>query len=133
MRHSRLRGVTMYAVLGKCPVCGEDMNVTRLHCRSCDSTLDGHFNLGRFYHLSPEQLQFAETFIRCQGKLNRVQAEVGLSYPTVRSRLHEVILALGYEVGEDTVLSPEQRKTILDDLAAGKIGSDEAVGLLQGV
>lgn len=132
MRHSRLRGVTMYAVLGKCPVCGEDMNVTRLHCRSCDSTLDGHFNLGRFYHLSPEQLQFAETFIRCQGKLNRVQAEVGLSYPTVRSRLHEVILALGYEVGEDTVLSPEQRKTILDDLAAGKIGSDEAVGLLQG-
>ena len=123
----------MYAVLGKCPVCGEDMNVTRLHCRSCDSTLDGHFNLGRFYHLSPEQLQFAETFIRCQGKLNRVQAEVGLSYPTVRSRLHEVILALGYEVGEDTVLSPEQRKTILDDLAAGKIGSDEAVGLLQGV
>ena len=123
----------MHAVLGKCPVCGEDMYVTRLHCRSCDSTLDGHFSLGRFYHLSPEQLQFVETFIRCQGKLNRVQVEVGLSYPTVRSRLHDVIRALGYEVGEDTVLSPEQRKTILDDLATGKIGSDEAVSLLQGV
>jgi len=123
----------MHAVLGKCPVCGEDMYVTRLHCRSCDATLDGHFSLGRFYHLSPEQLQFVETFIRCQGKLNRVQVEVGLSYPTVRSRLHDVIRALGYEVGEDTVLSPEQRKTILDDLATGRIGSDEAVSLLQGV
>jgi len=122
----------MYSVLGKCPVCGSDLYVTRLHCRNCDSTLDGHFSLGRFYQLSPEQLQFVETFIRCQGKLNRVQEEVGLSYPTVRNRLHDAIHALGYEVGEEATMSAEQRKGILDDLAAGKISTDKAISLLQG-
>jgi hypothetical protein len=122
----------MYDLLGKCPVCGEDLTVTRLHCRSCDLALEGHFGLGRFYKLDPEQLHFIETFIRREGKLNKVQEELGLSYPTVRSRLHDVIRALGYEVREELTMSPEQRKSILDELSQGQITSDEAVKLLQG-
>jgi hypothetical protein len=122
----------MYDLLGKCPVCGEELTATRLHCRSCDLALEGHFGLGRFYRLDPEQLHFIETFIRREGKLNKVQEELGLSYPTVRSRLHDVIRALGYEVREELTMSPEQRKSILDELAQGQITSDEAVKLLQG-
>jgi hypothetical protein len=122
----------MYDLLGKCPVCGEDLTVTRLHCRRCDLVLEGHFGLGRFYRLDPEQLHFVETFIRCEGKLNKAQEELGLSYPTVRSRLHDAIRALGYEVKEELTMSPEQRKSVLDDLARGEITSDEAVKLLQG-
>ena len=122
----------MYTVLGKCPVCGEDLTVTRLHCRNCDSAIEGQFGLGRFYQLKPEQLHFVETFIRCEGKLNKVQEGLGLSYPTVRSRLQDVIRALGYEVKEDLSMAPEQRKGILDELAQGKITSEEAIRLLQG-
>ena len=122
----------MYPAPGKCPICGQDLTVTRLHCRSCDSALEGHFELGRFNQLDPEQLRFVETFIRCEGKLNKVQEEVKLSYPTVRSRLLDVIRALGYEVQEEPGMSPEQRKVILDDLAQGKISSEEAIRLLQG-
>jgi len=122
----------MYPAPGKCPVCGEELTVTRLHCRSCDLGLEGHFELGRFYRLNPDQLHFVETFIRCEGKLNKLQDELKLSYPTVRSRLLEVIRALGYEVREDLTMSPEQRKVILDNLAQGKITSEEAVRMLQG-
>jgi hypothetical protein len=122
----------MYPVPGKCPVCGQELSVTRLHCRSCDSSLEGHFELGRFHQLNPDQLHFVEMFIRCEGKLNKVQEELKLSYPTVRSRLLDVIRALGYEVQEELTVSPEQRKVILDDLAQGKITSDEAIRLLQG-
>jgi hypothetical protein len=123
----------MYPVLGKCPVCGESMIVTRLYCRTCDSALEGHFTLGRFYQLSPDQMAFVETFIRCEGKLTRVQEELSMSYPTVRSRLNEVIRALGYEVQESTArLSSEERSTILAKLASGEISSEEAVALLQG-
>ena len=123
----------MYPVLGKCPVCGESMIVTRLYCRTCDSALEGHFTLGRFYQLSPEQMAFVETFIRCEGKLTRVQEELSMSYPTVRARLNEVIRALGYEVQENTPrLSSEERSTILAQLASGEISSEEAVMLLQG-
>ena len=122
----------MYPVVGKCPVCGESMLVTRLYCRACDSALEGHFTLGRFYQLSPEQLSFVETFIRCEGKLTRVQQELGMSYPTARSRLTEVIQALGYEVEESGKPSTEQRNMILEQLAKGEISSEDAVSLLQG-
>jgi hypothetical protein len=123
----------MYPVIGTCPICGENLTVTRLYCRSCDSTVEGHFTLGRFYHLAPEQMAFVETFIRCEGKLTRVQEELGMSYPTVRSRLTEVIRALGYEVSETKPeISLEERRTILEQLASGEISSEEAVNLLQG-
>jgi hypothetical protein len=122
----------MYPVLGKCPVCGDTLAVSRLHCRSCDSTLEGQFSLGRFYQLSPQQLAFIETFIRCEGKLTRLQDELGMSYPTARARLTEVIRALGYEVrDEEPVVSPEERKTILERVAAGEISSEDAVELLK--
>lgn len=122
----------MHPVPGKCPVCGEDLTVTRLHCRNCDSVLEGQFGLGRFYQLNAEQLHFVETFVRCEGKINKVQEELGVSYPTVRSRLLDAIRALGYEVGDESGPSPDQRRKILEDLARGSISSDEAVRLLQG-
>jgi hypothetical protein len=122
----------MYPVMGKCPVCGDDITVTRLHCRNCDSALEGHFNLGRFYRLSPEQLHFVETFIRCEGKINKVEDDLGLSYPAVRSRLNDVIRALGYEVPAEVSISTEQRKSILEQVQAGEISAEKAVELLKG-
>lgn len=120
----------MYPVLGRCPICQETLEVSRLYCRNCDTTLDGHFSLGRFYQLNPEQLQFVETFLRCEGKLNRVQEEMSMSYPAVRSRLNDVIRSLGYEVREEASSSAEQRRMILQDLAEGKLTSEEALRLL---
>jgi hypothetical protein len=125
----------MHPLLGTCPVCGETLEVTRLHCRSCDTTIDGHFTVGAFDRLSPEQLAFAETFIRNEGKLNRLEIELGLSYPTLRSRLNDLRRAMGYEVGQEepaAAISDEERRRILDDLSAGKLSSEEAVQRLQG-
>lgn len=89
----------MNPVIGQCPICGSNLHVTRLNCRNCDTTIDGHFTLGRLYQLSSEQLDFVEVFLKCEGKINRVEQEIGLSYPAVRARLTDVIRALGYEVG----------------------------------
>lgn len=123
----------MYPVVGKCPVCGDRLHVTRLHCRGCDSALEGQFSLGRFYQLSAEQLAFIETFIRCEGKLTRVQDEVGISYPTARSRLVEVIRALGYEVQEEPApIPPQERRAILEQLASGQLSSEDAIDRLRG-
>ena len=123
----------MYPVVGQCPICHDDLTVTRLHCRNCDTTLEGHFELGRLYQLTPDQLGFIETFVRCEGKITRVEQELGISYPTVRSRLRDVIRALGYEVGEEEPAPDDsKRRAVLSDLAQGRISSEEAVKLLQG-
>lgn len=122
----------MNPVIGRCPVCKETLEVTRLYCRRCDTALEGHFSLGRFYELNPEQLQLVEALVRCEGKLNRMQEELQLSYPAVRARLNDVIRALGYEVDEDAGPSIERRRAILQDLAAGRLTTEEALNLLGG-
>ena len=127
----------MNQIIGQCPICREALQVTRLYCPNCDTTLEGHFGLGRFDQLAPDQLAFIETFVRCEGKINRVGEEIGVSYPTVRSRLTDVIRALGYEVGDGEeepagTLSDDVRKSILEQLAQGKLTSEEAVKRLRG-
>ena len=124
----------MNPVIGQCPICGQSLSVTKLQCRSCDTIIEGHFTLGRLYHLSPEQLGFVETFIHCEGKITRVEQEMGLSYPAGRARLNEVIRALGYEVGDGDKkhVSEETRQEILSELSEGKITAEEAVQLLKG-
>jgi len=122
----------MNPVLTICPICGERLSITRLHCRNCDTQIDGHFELGRLGRLSVEQLGFVETFIRCEGKLSRMEDELGMSYPTLRSRLTDVIRTLGFTVGPETsMLSDEERHKILDDLASSKISPEEAMKLLE--
>jgi hypothetical protein len=88
-----------------------------------------------FAQLSAEQIRFVETFVRCEGKINRMEGELGLSYPTIRSRLHEVIRAMGFEPGKDEPVpnSVSSRREILDELDAGRLSFDEAMTLLKGV
>jgi hypothetical protein len=117
----------------RCPLCGGEITVTRIYCRDCDTTLEGRFAGGPFAQLTPEHLAFVETFVRCEGKITRMEIELGLSYPTIRNRLLEVIRALGYEPGgeESTRLSDAERQRILEDLDQGRISADEAMRLLQ--
>ncbi len=127
----------MHPVLGTCPVCGDALTITRLHCRSCDTTIEGRFFIGRLSQLNTEQLQFVETFLQCEGKIKGVEEKLGISYPTVRSRLRDVITAMGYEVSTEeeppeSFATEEVRKQVLDDLAAGRISSDEAILRLRG-
>jgi len=121
----------MYTVPTECPVCRDNLLVTRLACRNCGTALEGRFAMGRLSQLSPEQLDFVELFLRSEGKLNRVQEELGLSYPTVRSRLDEVIRALGYEVGGERGTDDDRRQEVLEQLARKEISSEEALQLLQ--
>lgn len=124
----------------QCPLCGGEITITRLHCRECDSTIEGRFSGSAFSQLSPDQLKFVETFVRLEGKIKHMEEEVGLSYPTIRNRLHEIIRALGYQPGpaddadgslSSGGLSEEERRQILEDLDKGLIGADEAMRLLK--
>lgn len=126
----------MYPIPTVCPVCGNPLTVTKLHCRTCDTTLEGHFQGGRLSQLTAEQLQFVEIFLQCEGKIKAVESRLNLSYPTVRARLRDVIRALGYEAvdvpDEADVLGEDERRQLLDELAAGRMSSDEVLAALRG-
>ena len=134
--------------------------MTRLHCPNCDTTIEGEFDPGAtgareqgifspeqlkplapFSRLSADQLQFVLTFVRCEGRFNRMEEEMDLSYPTLRNRLNEIIRTMGYEPPrEETVASrpepampgPAERQSILDLLSQGEIDLEEAKRRLRG-
>lgn len=123
----------MHPVPHECPVCHGELLVSRLVCRECETAIEGRFESGPFARLSEEQLHFVEAFVRNEGKITRMEEEFNLSYPTIRSRLHDVIRSLGYEPGKDSAvaLTEEERRKILEDLDSGKITSEEAMRMLE--
>lgn len=136
--------MTMNLLPTRSPFDGGEVVVTRFYCPGSDVSVEGRFAVvAPFAQLSPEQLYFMETFVRCEGKLSRMEGELNLSYPTLRSRLHDIIRALGYEPGKDdagkddaskdepSVVSEERRRAILADLDAGRISFEDAMVSLQ--
>jgi len=63
-----------------------------------------------------------------------MEEELGLSYPTLRNRLYDIIRALGFEPGKDETirLTNEERMQILDELARGVISAEDAERRLLG-
>ena len=121
----------MHTAPTECPVCHDNLLVTRMVCRNCGTALQGQFSLGRLFQLTSEQRHFVEMFIRSEGKLNRLQEELGLSYPTVRNRLEEVMRAMGYDVDSRDEGSEARREEVLQRLAGHEITSEEALELLE--
>ncbi len=121
----------MHSAPTECPVCHDHLAITRMVCRNCGTALEGRFGLGRLFELSPEQRRFVEIFVRCEGKISRVEKELGISYPTVRSRLEEVIQAMGYPLSAHSKGGEEGRQEILERLAQGEITSEEALALMK--
>ncbi len=128
-----------------CPFCQGELVIQSLHCRQCDTTISGQFStqaisdfdeeklpvLRRLAVLSPEQLHFLEAFVRCEGKLNRLEEEIGLSYPTLRSRLNELVRDLGFTPREEEKAKSVDRRKVLNDLQMGRISAEQAAQLLR--
>ena len=123
-------------VIATCPVCANELAVTRLHCRSCGTSLEGDFSVGRFGRLNRDQLALLESFLRSRGNLREMERELGISYPTVRSRVEALVRALGFgpraEGGDDddTVVVPivdgRTREDILQALARHEMSAEDA-------
>jgi hypothetical protein len=112
-------------VISTCPVCASELSVTRLHCRACGTTLEGDFSVGRFARLTREQTAILESFLRARGNLRDMERELGISYPTVRSRLEALVRALGFgprdgDEATDAVDAATDLATPAADIAASR-------------
>lgn len=117
-------------VIGKCPVCGDDLYVTKLSCHNCHTQIEGDFSLCKFCKLTDEQKSFVEIFLKSRGNIKEIEKELGISYPTVRGKLENVIEALGYS--SKPIKPVVDKKEILKKLNNGEITTEEALKLLQG-
>lgn len=119
-------------VIGKCPVCDSKLKVVKLNCNRCNTSIEGQFELDKFTYLSKEQKHFIEIFIKNRGNIKEIERDLGISYPTVRRSLDQVIEALGYSVKADVDEPKVDKKDILEKLSKGEMSSEEALKLLRG-
>ena len=110
-----------------CPCCQATMEIEKLRCTSCDVTIEGRIPIPRLARLAADDREFVELFVRSSGSLKAVAGKLGVSYPTVRSRLDRVIAAL--EAAEND--ERDARNQILDQIEQGKISVDEAIQQLR--
>lgn len=114
--------------IGRCPVCDHGMDITKLNCDYCNTTIEGQFTLCKFCKLKDEEKFFIEVFIKNRGNIKEIEKELGISYPTVRNKLESVIESLGY----NPKYTPKvDKKSILNKLSSGEISAEEAVKLLK--
>ena len=117
-------------VISKCPVCSEELTISRLHCEYCGIEISGEFALTKLAKLSKEQLMFIEIFLKNQGSIKSVEKDMNISYPTVKKMLNEILAVLGYDKLEEDKVSI-QRQEILERLASKEISFEEATALLK--
>ena len=120
----------MYPLLTTCPVCGGSLHAVRLECGECHAAIEGQFTLGWLGRLSREQLEFVELLVKNRGNINSVASELKIAYNTARSRLDDIVAALGYIAPPED--SRPDRRAILDRLASKEISVEDAMKLLRG-
>ena len=125
----------MYKVLSKCPVCNEKLKIMKLKCSKCNTVIENEFSFSKFESLSKDQLEFVEVFLKCRGSIKDVEKELGISYPTVRGKLDDVIENLNLEKNDIDKSSEKKslndNNKILDMLEKGEITPEEAMNLLK--
>jgi len=114
----------------KCPVCGQkDMYISKLQCRVCGTTIENQFEFSKFLRLSEDQIEFVEAFLKNRGNFKEMERELGLSYPTLRSRLENILEVLGLKQEKENESS--SALVVLEMLENGEITADEAIKILK--
>ncbi len=80
-----------------CPACDGELVITELTCLSCETRVTGHYRLPSLLRLNPDDQRFIEAFVRASGSLKAMAGQLGVSYPTVRNRLDNIIETLEQE------------------------------------
>lgn len=121
-------GVIMIKILTQCPVCDGSLKAIKLKCESCGTVIENSFDFPPLMRLSRENMEFAEVFLLCRGNIKDVEKELGISYPTVRAKLDQVIESLAV-----SKKSSDLQVDILQQLEDGIITAEEAVVSLENI
>ncbi len=126
-------------IISNCPVCDHELNVVKLACDHCGTTIEGNFRLSKFNYMDTDKLYFIEIFVKNRGNIKAIEKELNISYPTVKKMLDEVISELGYDSKEvfekdetsiDNHESVQTKVSIIKRLKNKEITAAEAVELL---
>ncbi|MFN8082548.1 MAG: DUF2089 domain-containing protein [Kineosporiaceae bacterium] len=131
-----------YSAPRDCPVCSEQLHVTRLGCPQCGTALSGSFRACEFCGLSDDDRALLRVFLTSRGNMKDVERHLAVSYPTARARFDDLLRRLGLQpAGAEPPApppppappsppappaSPDPRLAALHALAAGDLDVETA-------
>lgn len=84
----------MSKIISECPSCKGELKIAVLRCSGCGLELHNDFQLSPFDSLTAEQTEFLISFLKQRGNMSCVQGELGISYPTAKKKLDDLLTAL---------------------------------------
>jgi hypothetical protein len=120
----------MYVTPRQCPTCAGALETRELACPVCATVVRGRWSANPFSHLTADQQTFLTIFVRSRGNLSDVERTLGVSYPTVRAKLDDLIAALGEPAPAPRPPSPS-RLAVLEQVKRGEVSADEALARLK--
>lgn len=112
--------------LTKCPVCDGELIITRYECNNCRTKIEGNFEQTGFSELNDEQIEFIKVFLVSHGSIKEVEKQLGISYPTVKNRLADIVKAL---TGNE--LEKPKNLDILDMIDQGDLSVEDALKMIE--
>jgi hypothetical protein len=113
--------------LSQCPACDEALEPVKLACTGCGLQIEGNLPISRLAMLSAGQQRFVEVFLLVRGNIKEAERELGVSYPTIRKKLDEVVRVLGYP----TKVERESQDEILDAIDRGELDPQAGIARLK--
>ncbi len=104
-----------------------EITVERVRVEESGIVLEGEFQLPPLAKLGAEDQVFVAAFVRCHGSIKQMENFLGVSYPTVKSRLNRISKRLDFV----EIVVEEQPVEALDQLERGEISVEEAIEKLK--
>lgn len=125
----------MAKMLTTCPSCRHSLQITELSCPHCQITITGRFDSHPTLELGEEQLSFLRVFVVSRGNLKEIERILGISYPTVRSKLDQLVEA--FQPTQEPSDSPSipasstSRRQVLEQIRRGELSPTDGLRLLR--
>ncbi len=115
----------------RCPYCQAQAQITEIHCESCACRVQAVIKPNEFSFLDEEDLHFLRMFLQFEGRIKEMEAPLGLSYPTVRSRLVQLKeKILGFQTPAEASKGEQEEastQSLIEDLKQGKRSYEETL------
>ena len=124
----------MYTSPTHCPTCSGKLVINELGCLTCGTVIRGEWEGSPFERLTGDQQAFLVLFVRSRGNLSEVERALGVSYPTVRAKLEEVIQSLGQDAEASAAAGDseqQRRRDVLERVKRGEMSATDAVNELR--
>lgn len=110
-----------------CPFCKESVHIKKVDCPKCGISFEGDFYTSPLVNLSEEQQSFVELFVLSSGSLKEMAKILGVTYPTVRARLNEIIEDFKSEIRK----RDGYKEDILEKVEKGKLDPKKAAEIIK--